>query len=199
MNHNQKLIQTINNKFSSQIINQFGVYGYSNIFMNSQIGIKLKELFNKFNYEYKKLIDNDFNAEYFLLGIRRKLCLEENHQILDDKLIELLKDNYDVDLINSFNDVINYINSLHYIDTKNDFNDDFLETYNCYLEMINKPEKYEECDYNEAILFIEELKNNFRGRNQQAFEYYDELQEKYYQILELNFGVKYDNIPDKWN
>lgn len=27
----------------------------------------------------------------------------------------------------------------------------------------------------------------------------NELQEKYYQILELNFGVKYDNIPDYWN
>ena len=199
MNHNDSLIQSIRNKFSLEIIKQFGINGGSDFFMISQIGEKLKELFNKFNDEYKKLSNNDLDADYYLLGIRRKLYLQENHQILDDKLKELLEDNNNVDLINSFNDVIDYINSLHYIDIENDFNNDFLERYDSYLKMCNEPNNYEEYEFDDAILFFEELKNNFRGRNQQAFKFYNNLQEKYYQILELNFGVKYDNIPDNWN
>lgn len=199
MNYNDILIQTLLNKFSLDIIKQFGIYGGTYYFMHSQIGKKLKELFNKFTDEYKKLTNNDLDTDYYLLGIRRKLYLQENHQILDDKLKELLEDNNNIDLINSFNDIINYINSIHYIDSENDFNNDFLERYDSYLEMCNEPKNYEEYEFDDAILFFEELKNNFRGRNQQAFEYYNNLQEKYYQILELNFGVKYDNIPDNWN
>lgn len=67
------------------------------------------------------------------------------------------------------------------------------------MSMLNESENYEEYEFESAIMFFEELKNNFRERNQKAFEFYDGLQEKYYQILELNFGIKYDNVKDNWN
>ncbi len=54
-------------------------------------------------------------------------------------------------------------------------------------------------NYEISVIFFEKLKNNFRGRNHQAFECYNDLQEKYYQVLELNLGIKYDNMPDNWN
>jgi hypothetical protein len=208
MNPIDTLIQLIRNKFSLEIIRQFSDYEDS-ILLNSQIGIKLKELINKLNDEYNKLNDENYktiSSNYdteILLDIKRNIYLNENNQIFDDKLIDLLKDNNNINLINSFNDIINYINSIHYIDTEKDLNNEFLEQYNYYLGMINEKceeyEEYEEYEYDGAILFFEELKNNFRVKNQKAFEYYDNIQEKYYQILELNFGVKNENIIDNWN
>ena len=204
MDYNNRLINAINSKFSLDVINQFGVYENSNFFMISQIGIRLKELIDNFNDEYGRIINIDFDSEYYLLGIRRKIYLNENHQILNDQLIELLNkkdknDNYiNIDLRNSFEEIINYIDSLPYIENDNDYNIKFIETYLMMTEILDN-ENTNENDLEGGISFFEELKNNFRGRNQQAFEYYDKLQEKYYQLLELKFGVKYDNIPDNWN
>lgn len=204
MDYNNRLINAINSKFSLDVINQFGVYGNSNFFMISQIGIRLKELIDNFNDEYGRIININFDSEYYLLGIRRRIYLNENHQILNDQLIELLNkkdknNNYiNIDLRNSFEEIINYIESLPYIENDNDYNNEFLETYLMMTEILGD-ENTDENDLEGGISFFEELKNNFRGRNQQAFEHYDKLQEKYYQLLESKFDIKYDNIPDNWN
>lgn len=111
MDYNECLIQTIKSKFSLDEIEQFGINS-KNFFMISTIGKKLKELFENLNDEYKKIINNNFNFEYYLLGIRRNIYGGENHQILDDALIELLNDEENIALRNSFDEIINYINSL---------------------------------------------------------------------------------------
>lgn len=198
MDYNNRLINAINSKFSLDVINQFGVYGDTNFFMISQIGIRLKELIDNFNDEYGRIININFDSEYYLLGIRRRLYLNENHQILNDQLIELLNKEENIGLRNSFEEIINYINSLPYIENDNDYNNEFIKTYLMMTEILYD-ENTDENDLEGGISFFEELKNNFRGRNQQAFEHYDKLQEKYYKLLETNFGVKYDNIPDNWN
>jgi hypothetical protein len=204
MDYNNRLINAINSKFSLDVIKQFGVYENSNFFMISQIGKRLKELIDNFNDEYGKIVHINFDSEYYLLGIRRRIFENENHQILNDQLIELLNEkdknnNYiNINLRNYFEEIINYINSLPYIENDNDYNNDFIETYLMMTDILND-ENINENDLEGGISFFEELKNNFRDRNQQAFEYYDKLQEKYFQLLELNFGVKYDNIPDNWN
>jgi len=204
MDYNNRLINAINSKFTLNVINQFGVYENSNFFMISQIGIRLKELIDNFNDEYGRIININFDSEYYLLGIRRRIYLNENHQILNDQLIELLNkkdknNNYiNIDLRNSFEEIINYIESLPYIENDNDYNNEFIETYLMMTEILGD-ENTDENDLEGGISFFEELKNNFRGRNQQAFEHYDKLQEKYYQLLESKFDIKYDNIPDNWN
>jgi hypothetical protein len=198
MDYNNRLINAINSKFSLDVIKQFGVLGSNNFFMGSSIGIRLKELFDNFNDEYGKIININFDSEYYLLGIRRNMFLNENHQTLNDQLIELLNKEQNIDLRNSFEEIINYIDSLPYIENDNDYNNEFIETYLMMTEILND-ENTDENDLEGGISFFEELKNNFRDRNQQAFEYYDKLQEKYYQLLESNFDIKYDNIPDNWN
>lgn len=195
MNYDNRLINAINSKFSLDVIKQFGVLGSNNFFIISQIGKRFKELIDNFNNEYKKIIDNDLKPEYYLDGICKKMYLKQNNQILNDQLTELLNEEENIDLRNSFEEIINYIDSLPYIENDNDFNNEFIETYLMMTEILND-ENIDEYDLEGGISFFEELKNNFRGRNQQAFEYYDKLQEKYYQLLESNFGVKYDNIPD---
>lgn len=197
MDYNNILTQAITNKFDLEIINQFGVYGDLNFFMISQIGIKLKELFNELNNEYKKITNNNYDAEYYLLGIRR-LYLNDNHPILEDRLIELLNKEQNINLRNSFEEIINYINSLPYIKNDNDYSNEFVETYN-FMKNILDGINTDIIDLESGISYFEELKNNFRGKNQQAFEYYDKLQEKYFQLLETKFNVKYDNVPDQWN
>lgn len=204
MDYNNILTQAITNKFDLEIINQFGVSGGSDFFMISQIGKKLKELFNKLNNEYKKCNkvprdDNDnIIAEYYLLEIRKGLYLNNNNKILDDGLVELLNKEQNVNLRNSFEEIINYIVSLPYIENDNDYNNEFVETYN-FMKDILDDKNTDIIDLESGISYFEELKNNFRGRNQQAFEYYDKLQEKYFQLLETKFNVKYDNVPDQWN
>ena len=198
MDYNNRLISAINSKFSLEIIKQFGIIGNDNFFMNSSINKKLKELFDNLINEYNKLDNNNLTVEYYLLGIRRRIYLDENHQILNEQLIELLNEEENIGLRNSCEEIINYINSLPYIENDNDYNNEFIETYLMMIEILCN-ENTDENDLEGGISFFEELKNNFRGRNQQAFEYYDNLQEKYYQLLESNFGVKYDNLPDNWN
>lgn len=196
MEYNNILIETITNKFDLKIINQYGTgIGY---FDKSQIYKKIKELFDNLINEYNKLDNTNLTAEYYLLGIRKRLYSGENQQILNDQLIELLNKEKNIDLINSFEEIINYINSLPYIENDNDYNNEFIETYLMMTEILDN-ENTDENDLEGGISFFEELKNNFRGRNQQAFEYYDKLQEKYYQLLESKFDIKYDNIPDNWN
>ncbi len=67
------------------------------------------------------------------------------------------------------------------------------------MNILNDPSLYELYEIESAILFIEDIKDNYRMNNQIEFEKYDILQEKFYKILENNFNVKYDNIPDIWN
>jgi hypothetical protein len=68
-----------------------------------------------------------------------------------------------------------------------------------YMEMLNNPLSYDSYDIESAIIFFEEIKDSYRMKNQIEFEKNDILQEKFYKILENNFNIKYENIPDKWN
>jgi hypothetical protein len=74
-----------------------------------------------------------------------------------------------------------------------------IEMEELYMKMLKEPLSYESCEIESMILFIEEIKDNYRMNNQLEFEKYDILQEEFYKILEDNFSIKYDNIPDKWN
>lgn len=197
MDHNNILTQSIESKFSFEILNQFGT---NNFFSHSQIGLKLKELFDDLNNQYCLCLNttNNNDGNYYLIGIRRKLYLGENHQILDDKIIELLNNKSNKELIKSFDFLIQYVKNIPYIESENDTNEDFLNTHNFMLELLHSTD-IDAIDLESGIGYFEELKNNFRGRNKQAFEFYDNLQEKYFQLLESNFGVKYNNIPDEWN
>lgn len=209
MDYNKQLTQSINSKFGSNIIKQFGVIendyflmdssiGCGYFFMSSSIGKKLKELFDKLIIEHNKFMNTNLTAEYYLFGIKRNIDLKENHQILDTKLIELLNDNQNIDLRNSFENIINYIDLLHYVENDSDYSNEFTEIYNMMIEILND-KNTNVNDLECGINFFEGLKNNFRDRNQQAFEFYDKLQKKYYQLLETNFNVKYNVIQDYWN
>lgn len=201
MDYNNILKEKINSKFSKNVIGQFGIYGNTNYFMNSCIGQKLLSQFDNFNNEYKKLINNNINAVNYLFDIRKNMYLDEKNQILNSHLIELLceeKEEKNNNLRKSFQEIINYIDSLHYIENTDDCNNEFIEIYYAVKEILHD-ENTDIVDLESGISFFEELKNNFRGKNQQAFEYYDNFQEKYFQLLEKKFNVKYDNIPDKWD
>ena len=186
---NNKLTEILESKIHISLLQQF----YENTeLLQHTIFQKLFKLLEKLNVSGD--IVND---------IGRKYNDDANRKITDDVL--------EGELLNDYNEIINYLNNIPYIDNLDNIDETFLEQYNYYLEIINKPKNYEdyedyedykdyeEHDFDCAILFFEELKENFRGRNQQAFDFYDKLQEKYYQILETNFGVKYDNVKDNWN
>ena len=107
--------------------------------------------------------------------IGKKYNSDFNRKIISDELEEKIKK--DNELLNDYNEIINYLNNIPYIENLDNLDESFLERYDSYLEIINEPKNYEEYEFDDGILFMEELKNNFRGRNKQAFEYYNKLQE----------------------
>ena len=59
---------------------------------------------------------------------------------------------------------------------------------------------FTENDYYDAIMIIENLKDKYRFKNKEYFEYYDTLQELFYQQMECLFPNEKDEYkPDKWD
>jgi hypothetical protein len=218
MDYNNRLINVINTKFSLDVIKYFEVIGNNNFFMDSSIGKRLKELFDNFNNEYKKIINNDLNFEYYLDGIHKNIYLKQNHKILNNQIIDLMIEENNINLRNSFEEIINYINSLPYIDNDNYFNNEFIKTFNMITEISNdensnmidlesninfllnylKNKKYIklQCnlskDYN--IDNVEKLKKNF---NINGFEIYkNKSRNRNQQYFEYIFCDKLKNAND---
>ena len=184
---------------------------YYNLKLTALLEAKFdKGLLRKF-YENTELLQYSFLKKLFELlmeinqsndiinDIGQKYKSNDNRNIISDDLEKKL--NESEELLHIYNNIINYLENIPYVDNSNDLDETFMEQYDSHISMLNDTENYEEREdeIDSGIVFFEELKNNFRGKNQKAFEFYDGLQEKYYQILELNFGIKYDNIKDNWN
>lgn len=76
----------------------------------------------------------------------------------------------------------------------------FTQEEETYCDILCNPNDYEEYEFIEAIYFFEQIKNKYRCKNKEYFEYYDKLQELFYKKLELQFpDCKYENVPDRWD
>ena len=66
--------------------------------------------------------------------------------------------------------------------------------------MLNNPESIvDPDDFEEAIIYFEDLKDNHRKINKDVFEFYDELQEVFYKYLKIYYNISYEYIKDDWN
>jgi hypothetical protein len=127
-------------------------------------------------------------------------------QIINKYNYSLIK-NYNKEQIHNF--LIDKTVFLSDLDGNSDFsfleNEDirklfFNEDDEHYCELLCNPTNFEECDFNDAILYFEDIKNSFRYKNKEHFEYYDSLQELFYKVYEKHYpDEKYEHMPDCWN
>lgn len=84
---------------------------------------------------------------------------------------------------------------------KNDIRNIFFNEYDeHFCELLCNLKNFEECDFNDTILYFEDIKNSFRCKNKKYFEYYDSFQELFYKIYEKYYpSDKYESVPDCWN
>ncbi len=200
---NKTLFELIEFKFENDMLKQFDITSNPS-FIDTWIGFKLKELFNNFIKEYEKINcsnnDFDYTVEYCFTQIYKKLYCKETVVIFNESLVLFLEDSdANSDLFDSFYDIKKFIQQIPYISCKEDLAEEFNLEFENYALMEDNIEDFGDNEFEDAILYFEKLKNTFRCKNKTGFEYYDNLQERYYQILESEFGVQHENIPDSWN
>lgn len=130
----------------------------------------------------------ELNKKYITLNIK-SLNIDEYKQYLIDKtkLLEELKNN-DVNFEYYSSDEFK---KLVYGDKHIDEN---------YNDMLECSEKYLECDFYDAIFYYEKIKNQYRCKDKEHFEYYDMFQELFYKKMEEIYPIeKEEAIPDKWD
>jgi len=135
-------------------------------------------LLNKYNHKNV----NTFNFD----ELREYLISKTN---LLDKII--LNDQVDMEYYHS-----DKFKKLFYDELSDELEKDFNELlYNLYSELPT------ESDFNNAIIFYEGLKNNYRHKDKEFFEYYDKFQELFYQRFETVYHeLKDDDVKqDYWN
>ena len=69
-----------------------------------------------------------------------------------------------------------------------------------FIFMLNNPEAVvDPDDFEEAIIYFEDLKDNHRKINKDVFEFYDEVQEIVYKYLKIYHNISYEYTKDDWN
>lgn len=199
--YNEIIFNLLKSKFTSQIIKEISKDLL--ILDKSYILFKLKYLFELLSKEMGKLYNGiNLEKDYFIKRILKmnfELDYTSNIFVIfnHDQNIKLNSNNKN--LTKCINKIINFIESIPpwdnlYLDldlSQNNLNlfvdENITSDILTYIDILENPNEYDEYQINNAIMFFELMKNNYRNNKSILYEYYEKLQEQYYQILNINY------------
>lgn len=215
--YNELIFGLLKSKFNNEIL--YKISKDFSILDKSYILFKLKYLFELLSEEMGKLYEGIYLKNNYFMKRIIKLNLDVEY-IVNTSLI--FNDDHNIKLNNSnnkkikkcINEIINFIESIPpwndlYLDldlSKNDLNlfvdENLITTIILHQDILENPNDYDEYQINNAIMFFELMKNNhinthintYINNNELLYNYYENLQEQYYQILNNKYEEETEEL-----